>query len=131
MKRSGRLALSVSVLASLCAIFAHAQLGMWSTEQRKEFTREWTGERFPDGRPKVPDELLGRLKNVTAEEAWGVLQGAGYHYQFEGGWKVVNPGARLVGRVVTAVFMPLRPDVNAKKGGTSPEARTPGSSIRW
>ncbi len=92
---------------------AYAQLGMFSKEQREEFTREWKGARFPDGRPKVAKEVLGRLKNVTAEEAWGVLQGAGYRYQFEGGWKVINPGERLVGRVVTAVFMPLRPDVNA------------------
>jgi regulator of RNase E activity RraA len=90
----------------------HAQLGMWSPEQRTEFTRDWNGDRFPDGRPKVPDELLARFKNVTAEEAWGVLQGAGYRNQFEGGWQVINPGERLVGRVVTAVFMPIRPDVN-------------------
>ena len=97
-----------------CLVSAgYAQLGMFSREQRAELTREWTGERFPDGRPKVPDELLSRFKNVTAEEAWGVLQGAGYINQFEGNWKVINPGERLVGRVVTAVFMPLRPDVNA------------------
>jgi regulator of RNase E activity RraA len=89
-----------------------AQLGMWSPEQRAEFTREWKGERFSDGRPKVPDELLARLRNVTAEEAWGVLQGAGFRNQFEAGWQVINPGERLVGRVVTAVFMPIRPDVN-------------------
>jgi len=105
---------SLLILAVLClAAAAHAQLGMFSKEQRVELTREWKGERFPDGRPKVPDELLPRLKTVTAEEAWGVLQGSGYHYQFEGNWKVINPGERLVGRVVTAVFMPLRPDVNA------------------
>jgi 4-hydroxy-4-methyl-2-oxoglutarate aldolase len=89
-----------------------AQLGMFSREQRLELTREWQGERFPDGRPKVSDEILESLKTVDAEEAWGVLRRAGYPNQFEGGWKVVNPGERLVGRVVTAVFMPLRPDVN-------------------
>jgi len=90
-----------------------AQLGMFSKEQRMELTRQWQGERFPDGRPKVPDEVLDSLKTVDAEEAWGVLRHAGYPNQFEGGWKVINPGERLVGRVVTAVFMPLRPDVNA------------------
>jgi regulator of RNase E activity RraA len=89
---------------------------MFSREQRVELTRDWKGDRFPDGRPRVPDELLGRMKNVTAEEAWGVLQSAGYINQFEGNWKVINPGERLVGRVVTAVFMPLRPDVNAVIG---------------
>ena len=90
-----------------------AQLGMFSKEQRLDLTREWKGERFPDGRPKVSDELLGRLKTVDAEEAWGVLMEAGYPNQFEGGWKVINAGPRLAARVVTAVFMPVRPDVNA------------------
>ncbi len=90
-----------------------AQLGMFSKEQRLELTRDWQGERFPDGRPKVPDEVLDSLKTVDAEEAWGVLRHTGYSNQFEAGWKVINPGERLVGRVVTAVFMPLRPDVNA------------------
>ncbi len=91
-----------------------AQLGMWSKEQRVEFTREWKGERFPDGRPKVADDLVKRLSNVSAEEAWGVLRGHRYNLQFEGNWKVINPSPkRLAGRVVTAVFMPRRPDVNA------------------
>ena len=101
------------ILTVFWAAPAFAQLGMFSPEQRREFTREWKGERFADGRPKVPDALLERLKDVSAEEAWGVLREAGYRQQFEGGWQVINPGARLVGRVVTAVFMPLRPDVNA------------------
>jgi 4-hydroxy-4-methyl-2-oxoglutarate aldolase len=92
---------------------AFAQLGTYSKEQRTDFTRAWKGDRFPDGRPKVPDTVLERLKDVSAEEAWGVLRGAGYDQQFEAGWKVINPGERLVGRVVTAAFMPLRPDVNA------------------
>jgi 4-hydroxy-4-methyl-2-oxoglutarate aldolase len=105
------LALLASVIC-FCAA-GYAQLGMFSNEQRVDFTREWKGERFPDGRPKVPDAVLAGLKDVTAEEAWEVLLGAGYAHQFEAGWKVINPGERLVGRVVTAVFMPLRPDVNA------------------
>lgn len=112
MKRVCRFAVPLAVVVCI-ATEGHAQLGMFSKEQREELTREWKGERFPDGRPRVPDALLARLKNVTAEEAWGVLQGAGYRYQFEGGWKIINPGERLVGRVVTAVFMPLRPDVSA------------------
>jgi 4-hydroxy-4-methyl-2-oxoglutarate aldolase len=92
-----------------------AQLGMFTTEQRLEITREWKGERFPDGRPKVPDEVIERLKLTSAEEAWGTLQARGYRHQFEGGWKTLNvkPGERLVGRVVSAQFMPQRPDMNA------------------
>lgn len=106
--------LAAALAASLaCPLFG--QLGMFSKEQRIDLTRAWTGERFPDGRPKVPDEVVERLRKASAEEAWGTMRGAGYHLQFEGGWKTLNvqPGKRLVGRVVTAQFMPMRPDVNA------------------
>ena len=91
-----------------------AQLGMYTNEQRIDITREWKGERFPDGRPKVPDDVLDRLKETTAEEAWGTIGMRGYRHQYESGWKAINvkPGERLVGRVVTAVFMPHRPDVD-------------------
>jgi regulator of RNase E activity RraA len=91
----------------------YGQLDLFSKEQRIEFTPDWHGERFPDGRPQVADSVLARLKDVTADEAWDLLQDAGYRNQFEGGWKVINPGQRLVGRVVTAVFMPRRPDVDS------------------
>lgn len=120
------------LLAAVLAGQVRAQLGMFSKDQRLEFTRDWKGDRFPDGRPKVPDAVLTRLKNVTAEEAWAVLRGAGYNHQFEGGWKVVNPGERLVGRVVTAVFMPLRPDVNAVINDYGKkEARVGGGQNSW
>ena len=108
-----RAALAAAMLAAPAAAFA--QLGTFSNEQRLAVTAGWTGERFPDGRPKVADGILQRMEAVTAEEAWGVLTEAGYKQQFEGGWKEINagaPGRRLVGRVVTAVFMPMRPDLN-------------------
>jgi regulator of RNase E activity RraA len=109
-----KLALQVLIVVSLgFSVCGWAQLGMFSKEQRVELTREWKGERFPDGRPKVSDELLKRMATVDAEEAWGVLVGHGFANQFEGGWHVINPGPRLAARVVTAVFMPVRPDVNA------------------
>lgn len=110
---------------------ACGQLGMFSSEQRAKFTREWKGERFPDGRPKVPDALLDRLRTVDAEEAWGVLQSEGYRYQFEGGWKVINPGKRMVGRAVTAVFMPVRPDVNALIREYGQEEGRVGAQNSW
>lgn len=103
----------MGLLGLLLAAPAHAQLDLFSKEQRIEFTPEWQGDRFPDGRPNVPDAVLTRLKDVTADEAWDVLQDSGYRNQFESGWKVINPGERLVGRVVTAVFMPRRPDVDS------------------
>jgi len=102
-----------AILIAASALPLSAQLGMFSKEQLIDITRAWTGERFSDGRPKVPDEVLERLKDVTAEEAWGTLRGAGYKLQFEPGWKELNGGQRLVGRAVTCVFMPARPDMNA------------------
>jgi regulator of RNase E activity RraA len=108
-------ALFWAAAAGLCAVPVAAQLGMFTKEQRIDITREWKGERFPDGRPKVPDEVIARLQHTTAEEAWGTLRKHNYRLQFEGGWKTVNvkPGDRLVGRVVTAQFTPFRPDFNA------------------
>jgi 4-hydroxy-4-methyl-2-oxoglutarate aldolase len=123
MKRNACIAIFAIVFVLGCATSASAQLDLFSNEQRVEFTPQWHNERFADGRPKVADSVLTRLKDVTADEAWDVLQEAGFRDQFEGGWKVINPGPRLVGRVVTAVFMPARPDVdsviraNGKKEG--------------
>lgn len=74
-------------------------------------TPEWKGERFPDGRPKVPDDIMKRMKSVSVEEAWAVMKNAGYGYQVAEGWQVINPDSVLVGRAVTATFMPGRPDV--------------------
>ncbi|MGH9684365.1 MAG: RraA family protein [Candidatus Acidiferrales bacterium] len=117
-----RITLFASLLA-IAPVSAHAQLGLFSTDQRVAFTPDWHGDRFPDGRPKVSDSVLARLKDTDAEQAWDLLQDAGYRNQFEGNWRVINPGERLVGRVVTAVFMPRRPDVdsvikaNGKKEG--------------
>jgi regulator of RNase E activity RraA len=113
---------------------AFGQLGMWSKESRTEFTREWKGERFDDGRPKVPDELVERLGKISAEEAWGVLRRRGYTLQFEGNWKVINPGEkRLVGRVVTGVFMPTRPDVHAviSDNGKKEKRTASGGQNSW
>ncbi|HUI43088.1 MAG TPA: RraA family protein [Terriglobia bacterium] len=110
---------------------AHAQLGIFSKEQRIDLTRGWTGDRFADGRPKVSEAVLEELKTVDAEEAWGVLVSAGYPNQFEGGWKVINPGERMVGRVVTAVFMPLRPDVNAAINEHGQQEGRVGAQNSW
>jgi regulator of RNase E activity RraA len=83
----------------------------------KEDIIEWTKlnpyDRFPDGRPRVPDDILERTKKVTIEQAWGVLRGHGYNFQFEGDWMNLHPDRILVGRAVTAVFMPQRPDLHA------------------
>ena len=92
--------------------YASAQQVTPTAEQIKALTPDWQGERFPDGRPKVSDKILDRLKDVALEEAWGILRNKGYQNQYEGDWMVLNPDSVMTGRVVTAQYMPLRPDVD-------------------
>lgn len=82
-------------------------------------TSEWKGERFPDGRPKVSDDLIRRAKEIAIEEAWVVLQNEGYNCQFDGNWKMIHQDVPIAGRALTAQFMPSRPDVekNIKERG--------------
>ncbi|RFA23223.1 RraA family protein [Subtercola boreus] len=75
-------------------------------------TSEWTGERFDDGRPRVSDDVLEELRTATTEAIWTVLWDEGYEHQFEGGWLITHPAKRLVGRAVTAQFLPRRPDLD-------------------
>jgi regulator of RNase E activity RraA len=83
-----------------------------SREELIFLTPEWKGERFEDGRPHVPDDILKRMRLVTIEEAWAVLRGERFNYQYEGDWMTINPDSVLVGRAVTATFMPGRPDIH-------------------
>ncbi len=76
-------------------------------------TSQWKGERLPDGRPKVPDLVLERLKNATLEQIWGYLGRKGYNNQVEQDWLILKPGETMTGRVVTAQFMPARPDLDS------------------
>lgn len=110
---------------------AKSQNVVWPAENIKTLTSEWTGERTSDGRPKVSDQLLERLKALSMEEVWGFLSSKGYENQFENfastfenGWLILHPEKVMTGRVVTAQFMPLRKDFDnyiqdqAKKEGT-------------
>jgi regulator of RNase E activity RraA len=76
-----------------------------------KYTAQNPFERFDDGRPKVPERLLEKVRGLTSEEVFAVLPGAKFPNQFEGNWRVLHPGRKLVGRAVTAQYMPLRPDV--------------------
>ena len=78
-----------------------------------QLTPQWEGDRFDNGRPRVPDAILERLSKIAIEEAWGVCWGKGYKFQFQGDWQVVNPkGKTLTGRAVTGVMVPQRPDLH-------------------
>jgi len=85
-----------------------------SIEEINFYTQEWEGERHPDGRPKVSDDLLNRIKNISIEEAWGVLLSEGFKNQFEGEWKMIHDDQPFAGQALTAVYLPLRPDFNKR-----------------
>ena len=102
--------LLISTIILSCYIIYGQNVGS-SPEYIKAITSEWKGERFPDGRPKVQDAILERLKKISIEEAWGVLRNKGFQNQFEGDWTIIHPDEVMTGRVVTAQYMPLRPDL--------------------
>jgi regulator of RNase E activity RraA len=118
------------LLGFLCSGSLWAQ--QISREELVFLTPEWKGERFPDGRPKVPDAILDRMKLVTLEEAWAVLRNENFKHQYEDGWQVINPDSVLVGRAVTATFMPGRPDIHRviDERGHSKDKRI-GSQNSW
>src|ERR1700742_1168931 len=93
------------------SLSARAQQAFFTREDVIKYTPDWTGERFPDGRPKVPDAILDRMKSVTLEEAWAVVENAGFMHQYEDGWLSIHPDKVLVGRALTAVWMPGPPGI--------------------
>jgi regulator of RNase E activity RraA len=104
--------LSLAAIAFSILTFTNAVKAQTIPKEELIFlTSEWKGERFPDGRPKVSDDLVRRVKNITIEEAWVVLQNEGYNCQFDGNWKVLKEDIVVSGRALTAQFMPSRPDV--------------------
>ena len=119
-----RHSLAAALLVSL-APPGHAQLFKLTREQLVEITADNPFERFPDGRPRIPDHLIERAKGLSAEEVWAVLPGKGYKYQWADGFQILHPGLKLVGRAFTVQFMPARPDImgaltaNAAKAGVA------------
>ena len=99
--------LSIKVFLFVNILFAQDL----SKDQLIFLTHLWEGERFEDGRPKVTDDILARIKNVSIEEAWGVLRNEGYYNQFESGWEHLHDNVTVVGRAITVQYMPNRPDI--------------------
>ena len=99
MKCAGKFACAMALVLSLTGA-GRAQLGLFTPEQRIDFTRAWKGDRFADGRPRVPDSVLQGMKTVSAEEAWGVLRGAGFRTSSpaNGRNSTARPGAWSGGR---------------------------------
>ncbi|WP_073176150.1 RraA family protein [Flagellimonas flava] len=110
--------LSLLLVFSVLAV-GNLQAQTLTKSQMEFLTPQYTGERFDDGRPKVADDVLQRMKKVTIEEAWGVLRNEGYHNQFESGWQPLHDDVPVIGRALTVQYMPNRPDVSdqiKKKG---------------
>jgi regulator of RNase E activity RraA len=125
----------ISMLLSVfCSFFYHSTLEAQtiSKDELIFLTSEWKGERFPDGRPKIPDDLLQRAGRIVIDDAWTVLKNEGYTNQYEGNWKTVHDNVPVIGRAVTAMFMPTRPDVekNIKARGQTKDGRK-GNTNAW
>lgn len=107
----------------------------WGQTASKDYmmflTPQWEGERFEDGRPKVPNSVLERMKSVTIEEAWGTLRNEGYHNQFEGGWEPLHDDVPIVGRALTVQYMPNRPDVSDQIKKKGKEEGQIGNTNSW
>ena len=99
------------IVLLLMAGTAFAQPGILTSDLLIQYTPEWEGNRFDDGRPKVPDSILERMKQVTLEEAWAVVRSAGFGHQYEDGWVSIHPDNVLVGRALTSQWLPGRPDI--------------------
>src|SRR6266571_6521167 len=105
-------ALCVLVISLFAPRFAHAQLSSFSKQDLMDYTAQEPFERFPDGRPKVPNDLLERARELSSEEVWAVLEQRGFHNQYADGFQILHPGKPMVGRAFTVQFMPERPDVS-------------------
>jgi 4-hydroxy-4-methyl-2-oxoglutarate aldolase len=116
MTRRKTIALAISL--ALAPIGANAQLFTLTRDQMIEYTAQNPFDRFPDGRPKVPDALIERARSLSSEEIFAILPGKGFRNQYEDGFRILHPEKKLVGRAFTVQFMPLRPDldgvINAK-----------------
>ncbi len=103
----------VAVIVLIAPVLIHAQLFSLTREQMVEWTSQNPFDRFPDGRPKVPDALIERARGLSSEEVFAILPGKGFRNQYEDGFHVLHPDKKLVGRAFTVQFMPLRPDLES------------------
>jgi regulator of RNase E activity RraA len=106
-----RFTIAAMAVCTFAAPLAHAQVKT-TREQILFYTSDWHGERFPDGRPKLPDSLLTRALDVSIEDLWDFLRGHKYNNQFEGNWQSLHPDQPFAGRALTAQYMPTRPDMS-------------------
>jgi len=123
---------STLILFLLSSIFFKSPLFAQtiSKEELIYLTSDWKGERFPDGRPKIPDNLLERAKHIMIDDAWSVLKNEGYFNQFEGNWKSVND-IPMSGRALTAMYLPSRPDLEKHIKDRGAQQGRKGNTNSW
>ena len=121
---------AVAGCISLATLPAVAQVKM-TREQMMFYTSEWKGDRFPDGRPKVDDDLLKRVQDLSIEDVWEYLRGHGYRNQFEGGWEALHFDKPFAGRALTAQYMPTRPDMTKAIAAEGKAEGRMGNNNSW
>src|SRR5207249_11649598 len=89
----------------------NGQIFTFSRERLIKYTAQNPYDRFPDGRPKVPDALLDKVREMSAEEVLAIAR-RGYPNQYVDGFRILSPGKTMVGRAMTLQLMPSRPDVS-------------------
>lgn len=124
-------AVMLVTLLSVLVVCIHAAPSISDANRVQLYTSGWEGPRLSDGRPKVSDDIVQRMKNVAIEEAWSVLTNEGYHNQFEGNWKMIHEDVPVVGRALTAQYMPARPDVKKMIDEQGRAEGRIGSSNSW
>lgn len=107
-----KVVLCVCLISVFAPRSAQAQLLSFSKQDLIDYTAQEPFERFPDGRPKVPNDLVERARELSSEEVWAVLEQRGFHNQYADGFQILHPGKPMVGRAFTVQFMPLRPDID-------------------
>ena len=108
---------------------AFAQVKM-TNDQMMFYTSDWKGDRFPDGRPKLPDDLLKRAVNMSIEDVWDFLRSKGYRTSSKAGWQALHIEKPFAGRALTAQYMPMRPDMaKAIAAEGKAEGRVSGNNI--
>ncbi len=125
MTRLCTIAACVSLTCIIAPSVAQAQSLKLTKDEMTALTAQNPFERFPDGRPKVPDSMIERAKGISAEEIFAVLPGRGFRNQYEDGFQVLHPGKKLVGRAFTVRFMPARPDLDAAMDAKAKAAGIP------
>jgi len=111
--RTTTILLSASAMLLLAPTISRAQMITFSNQDLLDYTSQNPFGRLPDGRPKVPDDLIERARGLSAEEIWAGLEDKKFRNQYADGFQVLHPGKTMAGRAFTVEFMPERSDLDS------------------